>query len=77
MKHRAQSGAKMIYINHGNDIAKATYDVLTASDISSYLKKNHAVSIKPNLVLPRPAGEGATTHPEVAEGIILLPMYTF
>jgi len=30
-----------------------------------------SVSIKPNLVVSRPASDGATTHPEVVEGIIL------
>ena len=30
-----------------------------------------AVSIKPNLVVPGPASNGATTHPEVVEGIML------
>jgi len=61
----------MIYIIYGSDIANNTYDVLKASDIGSYLKADHAVAIKPNLVVPRPASDGATTHPEVAEGIIL------
>jgi uncharacterized protein (DUF362 family) len=32
------------------------------------------VSIKPNLVVSRPANNGATTHPEVVEGIILFLM---
>jgi len=61
----------MIIVTYGNDITKNTVDTLAASDISSYLKAEHSVSIKPNLVVPCPASDGATTHPEVVEGIVL------
>ena len=61
----------MIIVTYGKDIVNNAYDILSASDIGMYLKSDHAVSIKPNLVVPRPASEGATTHPEVVEGIIL------
>ena len=44
--------------------------MLTASDIGSYLKPSFDVALKPNLVVPGPASLGATTHPEVVEGII-------
>jgi uncharacterized protein (DUF362 family) len=60
----------MIVINYGVDIAQTTYDTLVVSDIRDYLKKNMAVAIKPNLVVPRPAYDGATTHPQTVEGII-------
>jgi len=60
----------MIVITYGSEIAKNTYDTLAASDISEYLNADMAVSIKPNLVVPCPASDGATTHPEVVEGII-------
>ena len=61
----------MIVITYGSEIIKNTYDTLAASDISSYLYTNMDVAIKPNLVVPCPASDGATTHPEVVEGIIL------
>ena len=61
----------MILINYGKDRVKTTYDTLAASDIKRNLQKNFSVSIKPNLVVERPASGGATTHPEVIEGIIL------
>jgi len=61
----------MIVITYGSDIVKNTYDTLAASDIREYLKAGFSVSVKPNLVVARPASEGATTHPEVVEGIIL------
>jgi len=60
----------MITIAYGRDIIKSTYDALSASDIRLYLKQDMSVSIKPNLVVPCPAHGGATTHPEVVEGII-------
>jgi len=60
----------MITINYGDDYIKTTYDTLAASDINQHLQKNISVSIKPNLVVERPASDGATTHPEVVEGII-------
>ena len=61
----------MIVITYGKEIVKNTYDTLKASDINLYLNANDNVSIKPNLVVSRPAHDGATTHPEVVEGIIL------
>ena len=60
----------MIVINYGRDLVRTTYDALAASDIKLHLKTGMSVSIKPNLVLPSPPGDGATTHPEVVEGII-------
>lgn len=61
----------MIFITYGNDARKNTYDILAASDIGEYLHAKDKVAIKPNLVTARPASDGATTHPEVVEGIIL------
>ena len=61
----------MIVVNYGTDIVKMTLKTLEASDILSYMKPGMIVSIKPNLVVSRPASDGATTHPEVVEGIIL------
>ena len=61
----------MIFLNYGDEIAKTTYETLAASNINKYLKPEMSVAIKPNLVVPGPAYDGATTHPEVCEGIIL------
>ena len=60
----------MLVVAYGKDIAKNTYDALATSDIGSFLRADFAVAIKPNLVVARPAVGGATTHPEVVEGII-------
>jgi len=61
----------MIIITYGSDITKNTYDTLAASDIGEYLKADYSVSLKPNLVVPGPASNGAVTHPEVTEGVIM------
>ena len=61
----------MIVITYGSDITKNTYDTLAASDIGEYLKPSFSVSLKPNLVVPGPASNGAVTHPEVTEGVIM------
>jgi uncharacterized protein (DUF362 family) len=61
----------MLVINYGTDWVKITRDALAASDIDKYVKPHYKVAVKPNLVTPQPPGNGATTHPEVVEGIIL------
>jgi len=61
----------MLIVTYGKNIVKDTLDTLAASDISAYLRADMAVSIKPNLVVPCPASDGATTHPEVVEGIVI------
>ena len=61
----------MLVINYGTDWVNITRDALAASDITKYLNPTSKVAIKPNLVTPQPPGNGATTHPEVVEGIIL------
>ena len=60
----------MIILNYGVDIFKTTYDALEASDMRAYLKHGMEVAIKPNLVVPSPAFNGATTHPEVVDAVI-------
>lgn len=61
----------MIIISYGSDIVNNTRGALEASDIGKYLRPGSNVAIKPNLVVPGPASLGATTHPEVVEGIVL------
>jgi len=61
----------MIVITYGSDMTKNTYNTLAASDIGTYLDANFSVTLKPNLVVPGPASNGAVTHPEVVEGVVL------
>ena len=59
-----------IIVNYGSDVYKTTYEALDASDMKGYLRGGMRVAIKPNLVVPSPAFNGATTHPEVVDAII-------
>lgn len=59
-----------IYINYGTNLQEITYEIMKEADIASQLKQDMKIGIKPNLVVSRPADEGATTHPEIVEGII-------
>jgi len=60
----------MIFVTYSKEISNDTYDLLAASDIGTYLKASYSVSLKPNLVVPGPASNGAVTHPEVTDGVI-------
>lgn len=59
-----------IYINYGTNLPDITYELMRAADIARRLSGTMTVGIKPNLVVSRPADGGATTHPEIVEGII-------
>ena len=59
-----------IYINYGINPAAMTEELLQRADVASRIKPVFRVMIKPNLVVARPADGGATTHPEIIEGII-------
>jgi len=55
----------------GSDYRRMTVDVLTRSDLAALIPgPGSRICIKPNLVISKPASEGATTHPEVVAGII-------
>jgi len=71
-KGAGAAGADRIAVSYGRDPAKAAREALLASGIGEALRPGMRAAIKPNLVVARPACEGATTHPEVAEGILSL-----
>jgi uncharacterized protein (DUF362 family) len=60
-----------IIINYNSDILAGTLEALRASTLGSLVKHDTRVALKPNMVLAKPPSEGATTHPEVVEGIIV------
>ncbi|MDR0223409.1 MAG: DUF362 domain-containing protein [Oscillospiraceae bacterium] len=60
-----------IIVNHSGDVVKGTLEALAASPLGGLVKPGARVSVKPNMVLARPPSEGATTHPEIVEGIII------
>lgn len=59
-----------IYINYGTDLSRMTYELMETAGITGRLRPEMTIGIKPNLVVARPADGGATTHPEIVEGII-------
>ncbi|MDD4296713.1 MAG: DUF362 domain-containing protein [Ruminiclostridium sp.] len=59
-----------LYIAQGDNPFKMTTDLLHKMNPLKGKDKDIAIGIKPNLVCASPADEGATTHPEIIEGII-------
>jgi len=60
-----------INIVYGTNITEMTCTLLRESDVAKRLTAGMNVVIKPNLVVAKPAAEGAVTHPEIVEGIVL------
>ncbi|MCL2697345.1 MAG: DUF362 domain-containing protein [Oscillospiraceae bacterium] len=60
-----------IIINYSKDILGGTLEALRASTLGSLVRHDTKVALKPNMVLAKPPSEGATTHSEVAEAIII------
>ncbi|NLO39806.1 MAG: DUF362 domain-containing protein [Ruminiclostridium sp.] len=60
-----------LYIANGENPVKMTIDLLNVMKPMENRSKDISIGIKPNLVCASPADEGATTHPEIIEGIIV------
>lgn len=59
-----------IIIAYGQDIAAMARRIAEEAGLADLIgEKSKKIGIKPNLVSPRPAGEGATTHPEILAGV--------
>lgn len=54
----------------GTDYKNMTIRLLEAANLASDINPGARIGIKPNLVTSSPADFGATTHPEIVEGII-------
>lgn len=62
---------KEIIVIYGNEYIKMTKELLEKADLAGMIGgKGKRIGIKPNLVSPVPAEEGATTHLEVVEGLL-------
>jgi uncharacterized protein (DUF362 family) len=59
-----------LFVMYGNDPRSMAYELMSRSDIKSRVNKDMRVGIKPNLVVAKPSESGATTSPELVEGII-------
>lgn len=60
-----------LYIAAGEKPLEMTVDLLNTMNPMQNKRKDILIGIKPNLVCASPAEEGATTHPEIIEGIII------
>jgi len=60
-----------ILVIYGNNPAEMALKLAQASGLAELIgDRKKRVGLKPNLVVSRPADEGATTHPEIAAGLI-------
>ncbi|MDR0248671.1 MAG: DUF362 domain-containing protein [Oscillospiraceae bacterium] len=53
------------------DLLQGTLELLEAAGLKALVRPGMRVSLKPNLVMAKPPGLGATTHCEIAEGLIM------
>jgi len=60
-----------IIVIYGNTPEDMAYRLAQAAGLETLIgDKKKRVGLKPNLVVSRPADGGATTHPEIAAGLI-------
>ncbi|HHU51390.1 MAG TPA: DUF362 domain-containing protein [Firmicutes bacterium] len=59
-----------IFITYGEDPRLMIEQLLAAVKLEEMIKPGGSIGLKPNLVVGKPADSGATTHPEIVEGII-------
>lgn len=59
-----------ITVVYGNTPDRMTELLLSTVSLASRIPQGASIGIKPNLVVARPASQGATTTPEIVEGII-------
>lgn len=55
---------------YGTDPAEMVDLLLDKMDLAEMIPPHAKIGLKPNLVVSKPASSGATTHPEIAAGII-------
>jgi uncharacterized protein (DUF362 family) len=61
-----------ILVIYGNDISAMAKSLAREANLAGLIgDRGKRVGLKPNLVVARPASEGATTHPEIAAGLIV------
>jgi uncharacterized protein (DUF362 family) len=59
-----------IHVIYGSDCRKMIYEMLENIQLIKDLNVDMHIGIKPNLVVAKPAKEGATTSPAIVEGVI-------
>lgn len=72
MTWRSGMNRNQIIKRYGSEPVEMTRSLLEFADLAGDIAdKSLRIGIKPNLVTPTPASYGATTHPEIVEGIII------
>ena len=61
---------KSLYIKYGSDGNDMAQSLMKQMDIASEIPENALIGIKPNLVVAKPSASGATTDPQIIDGII-------
>jgi uncharacterized protein (DUF362 family) len=60
-----------ILVIYGDDPAAMAYRLAEEAGLADLIGgREKRIGLKPNLVVSRPAAEGATTHPEIAAGLV-------
>ncbi|WP_041611047.1 DUF362 domain-containing protein [Treponema primitia] len=60
-----------ILVIYGKKIEEMAFSLAEAADLADLIRdRDRRIGLKPNLVVARPAADGATTHPEIARGLI-------
>ena len=59
-----------IDIIYGDDPREMVRELLGTANVETKISAGMTIVIKPNLVVAKTASEGATTHPEIVEGIV-------
>lgn len=63
-------GTEKIFVSYGQDPISMIKELLEELDLKALIPPDARIGLKPNLVVARPAHEGATTDPSVVEGVI-------
>lgn len=59
-----------LWIRYGTELADMAYTLMEDAGVHSTLPKTGSIVVKPNLLIADKAENGATTHPEIVEGIL-------
>lgn len=59
-----------IYVSYGAHPKKMVQEILSSLQVEKHIKKDALIGVKPNLVVAKPAASGATTSPELVEGVV-------
>src|SRR5690554_6257725 len=59
-----------LYVSYGQKAEQMVRELLEKINLASLIPAGSCIGLKPNLVVARPSEEGATTSPELVEGVI-------